>query len=92
MALTDDEHKRIETLQTEATTFVENPITTASAAAIFGRIADVCTMALAREAEKRKRTELRGKVKAAREKRKTQKAASGGQSAQRPPAGAGTIR
>ncbi len=91
MALTNDEHKRIEALQTEATGFIENPGTSASAAAVFGRVADICTVALAREAEKRVRADLRGKVKASREKRKTQKSSSGqsGQ-AQRTTSSAGT--
>ena len=91
MALTDTEHQRIETLQTEATSFVENPITSPSAAAFFGRVADICTMTLSREAEKRKRTEMRANVKAAREKRKTQKAAGGAQP-HLAPAESGTTR
>lgn len=73
MALTDQEHQRLEALQTEAIGIVENGATSPSASAAFARIATVCRNVLSREAEKRKRSEFDTKLKAAREKRKTQK-------------------
>ncbi len=79
MALTDTEHQRLETLQTEAIGFVENATTSPSAAAAFGQIARICRNVLSREAEKRTRSEFDTKLKSAREKRKTQKSNGAGQ-------------
>ena len=77
MALTDQEHTRLQTLRDEMIGLVGSTDSDPAAAA-YGKIARVCREVLSREASARQKKEDADKLKEARKNRETRRGANGG--------------